>query len=81
MGCFKHLATVFSLQPVLLSFRLFLRVCRDSKLLMAHIVLLLVCLETIPNAHSDTFKAEVAIAELLFVQYQISDILRFKLLS
>jgi len=66
---------------MLLSFRLFLRVCRDSKLLMAHIVLLLVFLETIPNAHSDTFKAEVAIVELLFVQYEMGDILRFKLLT
>ena len=66
---------------MLLSFRLFLCVCRDSKLLMAHTVLLLVFLETIPNAHSDTFKAEVATAELLFVQYEIGDILRFKLLT
>jgi len=48
---------------------------------MAHTVLVLVFLETIPNARSDTFKAEVAIAELLFVQYEIGDILRFKLLT
>jgi len=48
---------------------------------MAHTVLLLVFLETIPNAHSDTFEAEVPIAELLFVQYEIGDVLRFKLLT
>jgi len=48
---------------------------------MAHIVLLLVFSEAIPNAHSDTFNAEVAIAELSFVQYEIGDIPRFKLLT